>query len=780
MTYGTNIYGLLTYNESKVEKGKASFLMGQNFVQDDKDLTFKNKWDQFKLFTELNGRTKKNAYHFSLNFHKEDMPFLNDSLKKEIATEYLSRLGLDNQPALVYEHFDAAHPHLHIVTTNIDSDGKRMNFYRKIHEDGEKVRKGLEIEYNLTQAEGRNQEIDVPELNTDRVVYGRDLTKESLSKVISKVRSETAFTNLDEYQECLAKYGVTVDPGKEDSPQFKNGGLVYGFVDMEGNQVGQGIKASRFYGSPVLENLKKDFSSNVKVKQEHFTEVAQAVNSIYYDHLKLHRTDFRALLIEQGIDSTFDINKFGHLENISYYHKASGAIYQTGEFKLNIQRLYEKIGDYTYSYEEAKNLSKEIARQYRSMFRDSKMIYETQFFESLDTQDFLDHLRANSQMNYEQLSQAVDNFFQYKTEKKGDILKKDLDKFNRYAVPIIKYAAGNSTLSTEKKAVFLSKMGIIISEPDGHGTFHSREFEKISLRGNTGAHGVLHTDREGLFNDQRQEKEFTKKQKQFFSALARKAHTTSRGFNHFHYLNWFVKPYVDEKDHAFLETKINEVQYDQVIQQKSIGRIKNVDDIFDHGLIVKPISSKDNSLPHYIVYHNLNKEEYAVPISQALTEYLHKQKFDLNKYQELLRERTTSTGKYHFKYKIAVVLNNIQAKGEYDKLDFVYNALRGRHSQMAWDIYEKLTALYKDRIPSGEELSKMTEYMLDRVKEKDYGDFGKTRDNEKALHKGGKDPQGGIYVEDNKNARWNAGDYEESQAAKRARKRWKNDLDHEL
>ena len=36
-----------------------------------------------------------------------------------IAETYMKAIGFEKQPYLVYRHYDAGHPHIHIVSTNI-------------------------------------------------------------------------------------------------------------------------------------------------------------------------------------------------------------------------------------------------------------------------------------------------------------------------------------------------------------------------------------------------------------------------------------------------------------------------------------------------------------------------------------------------------------------------------------------------------------------------------------------------------------------------------------
>src|SRR5688572_26309769 len=106
---GKTIRGVLNYNENKVQEGKALCLHARNFPAEVDRLTFKGKLDTFFEHTSKNTKVKTNAIHISLSFDKEDK--LDQELLKEIAFKYLDKIGFGNQPFLVYQHFDAAHPH---------------------------------------------------------------------------------------------------------------------------------------------------------------------------------------------------------------------------------------------------------------------------------------------------------------------------------------------------------------------------------------------------------------------------------------------------------------------------------------------------------------------------------------------------------------------------------------------------------------------------------------------------------------------------------------------
>src|SRR5215210_7116264 len=114
----------VNYNEKKVLQDKAECIMAVNYAKDPELLNFYQKHHRLEHQAALNERVKANSVHISLNFDSAD------KLDKEklglIADSYMQQIGFGNQPYLVYQHFDAGHQHIHIVSTNIASDGGRI------------------------------------------------------------------------------------------------------------------------------------------------------------------------------------------------------------------------------------------------------------------------------------------------------------------------------------------------------------------------------------------------------------------------------------------------------------------------------------------------------------------------------------------------------------------------------------------------------------------------------------------------------------------------------
>ena len=151
ITVPISIQRALNYNEQKMREGKAECIYAHNFLKEAEQLNFYEKLKRFEGLISLNNRASTNTVHISLNFG------LNEKIEKEklveIASVYMDKIGFTEQPYLVYQHRDAGHPHIHIVTTNIQKDGKRISLHNLGRNASEMARKEIEIIYRLTKAE---------------------------------------------------------------------------------------------------------------------------------------------------------------------------------------------------------------------------------------------------------------------------------------------------------------------------------------------------------------------------------------------------------------------------------------------------------------------------------------------------------------------------------------------------------------------------------------------------------------------------------------------------
>jgi len=259
---------ILNYNENKVKEGVAKCILENGYGCPVNKLTFSDKVNGLDSFVKLNRRATTKAVHVSLNFHPDEK--LKQDTLQSIASSYMDKIGFGSQPYLVYQHFDSGHPHLHIVTTNIQRSGKRIVMYNIGKNQSEKARKQIEKEFDLIKASGRSQSTSRQATNNLKVVtYGRSETKRAISNVVRTVIESYRYTSLPELNAALKQYNVMADRGGEKSIMFSKGGLHYRIIDDKGNKIGVPIKASSIYTKPTLSYLTKQFKLNEALRSPH-------------------------------------------------------------------------------------------------------------------------------------------------------------------------------------------------------------------------------------------------------------------------------------------------------------------------------------------------------------------------------------------------------------------------------------------------------------------------------------------------------------------------------
>ncbi len=132
-----------------------------------------------------NSRAEKPGYHFSVSFHPEDRPHLDQATMSRFADQVLERLGLDEHQALIVAHKDTEHPHFHVLANRVQKlqawdrwkDRPRMQ---------EALRK-LELEHGIRQTPGYLYQLDgqePPNPETSRTVAEARRGREEFAEVL--------------------------------------------------------------------------------------------------------------------------------------------------------------------------------------------------------------------------------------------------------------------------------------------------------------------------------------------------------------------------------------------------------------------------------------------------------------------------------------------------------------------------------------------------------------------------------------------------------------------
>ena len=250
----------LLYNEEKVRQDKARCIGAENFLKEHDQLTLEEKLDRFEQRASLNDIVVKKAVHISLNFGATED--ISDDRLVILARKYMNEMGFEDQPWLAYRHTDAGHTHIHIVATDIQADGSKIRIRPPHFAKSRALTNQLEEEFSLQpkiSAKPADQE-KYAVTQAQKITYGEQSLKHSLSNVLNTVIPHYQYTNLDELNAILRLYNVTANPGEEHSRLRQLHGLLYHALDESGNRIGIPLKASSFLLKPTLKNLEQRFA----------------------------------------------------------------------------------------------------------------------------------------------------------------------------------------------------------------------------------------------------------------------------------------------------------------------------------------------------------------------------------------------------------------------------------------------------------------------------------------------------------------------------------------
>lgn len=352
---GKNIRGVLSYNENKVSNAEAELLIAAGFPRAAEQLSFKNKLERFALLTCQNEKTKTNTLHISLNFSPSDR--IDNETMKSIALDYMDSIGFGSQPFLVYRHYDAAHPHIHIATVNIASGGQRIETHNIGRNQSEIARKAIELSYGLIRAEDQVKETAylLRPVVLEKAIYGKVATKAAISSIVREVVDTYKFSSIPELNAVLGQFGIQAFRGEKGTRMYEKKGLVYHLIDEKGAPVGVPIKASAIYSSPTLKNLELRFGINTTERKAYGQRLKYQLDKA----LTAARSElqFKEILGKQGIRILLRCNVKGHVYGVTFVDNATRFVFNGSDLgkAYSAQALMDRLQKLGYNLSDKKS-----------------------------------------------------------------------------------------------------------------------------------------------------------------------------------------------------------------------------------------------------------------------------------------------------------------------------------------------------------------------------------------------------------------------------------------
>lgn len=198
---GRDFYGVLAYNQKKVDKGLGC-VIDRNIT--DQSVIMQTR--EFNSIRQLKPNLSRAVYHTSLSLPYSDN--LSDENFSNLAQEYLQGMGFDDNQYIVYKHTDQNHPHIHIVANRVKYNGDVVSDSHDFKKSEALVRK-LEIKYNLTTLP-KKRKLMVFTTGEKEKATRLHQTPERLElfKIIIKAVEEN--TAIDAFTEDLKKQNIEV------------------------------------------------------------------------------------------------------------------------------------------------------------------------------------------------------------------------------------------------------------------------------------------------------------------------------------------------------------------------------------------------------------------------------------------------------------------------------------------------------------------------------------------------------------------------------------------
>ena len=334
---GNTLYGILAYNQIKVDEGHAKVIFSNKMIE-----PLDGKFDihlclrSFEACLSANKRTENPILHISLNPDPKDV--LTDEQLSEVAQEYMQRMGYGDQPFIVYKHEDIERKHIHIVSLRVDENGKKIdhNFERR---RSMKVCRDLEQQFNLTPAIKPHLP-PVSHLPLKPVDCNKGDVKHQIANVIRPIAKEYHFLSLKEYRALLSLYNVGVEEVRGEINGKEYRGLVYFALNDKGIKVGSPFKSSLFGKSVGIDALEKRIEKSAEViKDRGMKERSKRVITAAMRTTN-NRTDFEKALEKQGISALFRQNEEGRIYGATFIDHEQRCVFNGSrlgkEFSANV------------------------------------------------------------------------------------------------------------------------------------------------------------------------------------------------------------------------------------------------------------------------------------------------------------------------------------------------------------------------------------------------------------------------------------------------------------
>ncbi|MBD3905396.1 relaxase/mobilization nuclease domain-containing protein [Chryseobacterium sp. Ch-15] len=327
-----NLWSALTYNQQKVDSNNGTVLF-TNKIPDLWDRPYSVKFFQryFEPYLVANNKTEKPVRHISLNPDPDDK--VDDSNYREMAQQYMNETGYGNQPYVVFKHTDIDRTHIHIVTTCVQLDGKKISDSYD-HPRSMEICRQLEKQYNLKIAsENKNSN---PLLNFKPVDIAKGNIKAQLSSILRHIPRTYGFQSIGAYNTLLSQFNITLEEVNGELHGKMRKGIVYFVTDENGKKISLPFKSSLFGKHAGSNNIQAQIQkSKVNAKNKLSKQILKTTVETAVKTSNSEAT-FKKQLLEQRIAVVIRKNDQGRIYGITFIDHISKSVWNGSQLSKDL------------------------------------------------------------------------------------------------------------------------------------------------------------------------------------------------------------------------------------------------------------------------------------------------------------------------------------------------------------------------------------------------------------------------------------------------------------
>lgn len=261
---GRSFKGCCGYNLEKVQQQKGEILMSQGV----RDYELKAMVADFTRQAKMNPDLSRSVWHTAVSFSPQDEARLqtNPDLMKQVASDYLKGMGLDQSQYVVIRHRDTEHTHFHIVANRVTNTGQTVSDSHN-YSRSETLLRQIEQKYQLTpmMEQGQRQSLEkVPQRDRQRIEL-RELVRQGVSHS----------TNGEELRQHLSQQGIRMLINRDSAGQPRGVTFERTIQDEQGQAVTSAFKGSKLHQELGIRQISQQLSLNQQQRERVAQQEAQ-------------------------------------------------------------------------------------------------------------------------------------------------------------------------------------------------------------------------------------------------------------------------------------------------------------------------------------------------------------------------------------------------------------------------------------------------------------------------------------------------------------------------